>query len=123
MTVSKTTLKSRVPRKTNPIVAQTLVLAIKNEAWKPIAQILSGSTRNYAALNLGMIDKHTKLGDTVVIPGKVLASGALTKKVRICSLSISASALEQLKKTKTEYVSIAEEIAQNPKAQGIKILR
>ncbi len=123
MAISKTKLKSRVDRKTNPVVAVTLSTAIKYEPWRAVAQILSGSARNYASLNLSHIDKHTKMGDTVVIVGKVLASGELTKKVRICSLSISQGAREKLKKTKSEYVSILQEINANQKAAGIKLLR
>ncbi|MBU0977901.1 MAG: 50S ribosomal protein L18e [Nanoarchaeota archaeon] len=121
--LSKTKLKSRVQRKTNPVLVETLQAAIKNPAWKPVANILSSSTRKYSSLNLFEIDKETKAGDTVIIVGKVLSNGELTKKVRICALSISEKAQEKLKSTKSEIVSILEEITKNPKAEGIKILR
>ena len=69
------------------------------------------------------INAHTKEGDTVVIPGKVLSKGELTKKIRLCALGISEVAREKLKKTKTEYATILEEIKKNPRAEGIKVIK
>jgi len=122
--VSKTKIKSRIKRKTNTELAETISLAAKAaKPWMEVAKILSGPTRKYSSLNLSDIEKQTEIGDTVVVPGKVLSKGELTKKVRICSISISQSAREKLKKTKSESVTILEEIQKNPKAQGVKILR
>lgn len=121
--LSKTKLKLRVGRKNNPSVVDTLGLAIKNPAWKEVAALVSGPTRRYSSKNLFEIDAETKLGDTVVIVGKVLSKGELSKKVRICSLSISERALEKLKGSKSEFVSIAEEIEKNPKMEGVRVLR
>lgn len=74
-------------------------------------------------MNLKDIEKVTTEGDTVVVPGKVLGSGNVNKKVRICALNFSESAKEKLKESKGEIVTIIEEIKKNPKAEGIKILR
>ena len=40
----------------------------------------------------------------------------------MCALGFSLAAREKLKKTKSEVVSINEEIKKNPKAEGIRIL-
>ena len=69
------------------------------------------------------IENKTEVGDTVVILGKVLAKGEVTKKIRICALSFSEKARERLKKSKSESLTILHEIKINPKAEGIKILR
>jgi len=121
--LSNTKLKIRVKRKTNPLVNETINLANKNEDWKSLARVLSGPSRKFSAVNLRTIDLNTKAGDTVLIPGKVLSSGDLTKKVRIVSLSISRDARDKLAKTKSEHASILDEIKINKKAEGIKILR
>jgi len=123
MKFSQTKLKSRIAKKTNPVLVETLQAARKNSAWSEVARLLAYPTRKYISKNLFEIDKETKAGDTVVIVGKVLSKGELTKKVRICSLSISEKAKEKLKPTKSEIVSILEEINKNPKAEGIKVLR
>ena len=121
--VSKRTIKFRVRRKTNPAIAEVTRAALKNTAWAKVAQMLSGPTRLYSSVNLSQIDKETKAGDTVVIIGKILAKGSLTKKLRLCALSISKSAESRLSETKSQFVPLIEEINKNPKAEGIKLIR
>lgn len=120
--ISKTGLKARARRKTNPELVQTISLAIKNSHWREIAKILSGSTRKHSQVNLSEIDKHSAAGDTIIVPGKVLSKGELTKRIRICALSISSEAKEKLKSTKSEFAYLAEEIRKNSEAEGIKII-
>ena len=121
--LSKTKLKNSASRKTNPILSETIFKARKNPNWIAMSKILASSTRNQTTLNLFQIDKQTTTGDTVVVLGKVLSKGELTKKLRICALAISETALEKLKKSKSEFVYLGDEISKNPKAEGIKLLR
>ena len=122
-TISKTKLKKHLRRKTNPSLTMTIFLAKKHKPWLPVAKLLAGSTRKHSSVNLTDIEKQTTTGDTVLIPGKILSKGDITKKVRICALGFSAMAKEKLKKTKSEAVSIMDEIKINPKAEGLKIIR
>ena len=121
--LSKVKLKKRLSRKTNYELAETISAAKNLHEWSHIAKIISSSTRKQSAINLFEINAHTKEGDTVVIPGKVLSKGELTKKIRLCALGISEVAREKLKKTKTEYATILEEIKKNPRAEGIKVIK
>ena len=123
MTISKTKIKGRTKAKSNDGLQETIRLALKNKAWFKIAQILSASTRQYSSVNLGQIDKVSKQGEIIVVPGKVLSSGSLTKKVRIASLGISAEAKDKLKETKSEYLYLAKEIQSNVKAEGVRVIR
>lgn len=120
--ISKTHVKTKALRKTNPGLQAVILAARKQPAWLPLAHRLSGPTRLFATLNLDHIDVHTKAGDTVLIAGKVLGTGTLTKKVRVVALSFSASARTKLKATKSEAVTLLEEIQANPKAEGVKVL-
>lgn len=122
MEISKTKIKFNAKRKTSPAVTQALNIALKNKAWLKVAKMLSSPTRKFSKINLSEIDKVTSEGDTVVIVGKVLSNGNLTKKVRICALGFSKSTLDKLKKVKGEPVSIFDEIKKNPKGEGIKLL-
>lgn len=123
MVASKTTIKHRTRNKTNPQIIEIVRLALKQKAWHTIAQAVSNSTKNYSSVNLKEIERQTKMGDIVIVIGKVLSSGNLTKKIRICSLGISKEAREKLKESKSEFASIADEIKKNPKAEGIKLIR
>ena len=121
--ISKTKLKERIHRKTNPNLAAAISSVSKNPAWMKLAKLISMSTKKHASINLSDIDKQASIGDTILIVGKVLSVGEITKKIKICSFGISNEALEKLKKTKSEWISIADEIKKNPKAEGIKIIR
>ena len=121
--ISERKLKERTRKKTNPLVVETINAAAKNKSWYGVRRILSASTRKLPSVNLFEIDKETTEGDTVDVPGKVLSKGEIGKRVRVCALSFSESAREKLKESKSEVVSILEEIKKNPKAEGIKIIK
>lgn len=122
-TISITHIKKKANRKTNTILAETILAARKQKQWLKIAHILSGATRKYSSVNLNEINSQAKEGDTLLILGKVLSLGNLTKKLRISALSISHSANEKLKASKSKFVSILDEIKENPKMEGVKIIK
>lgn len=119
---SKTKIKLHARKKTNPELVEIILLARKNENWLEIAKILSSSTRKQPAVNLSEINKNSKIGDTIIIPGKVLSKGNIAKKIKLCAFSISEQAREKLKETKSEFIPLIEEISKNKKAEGIKII-
>lgn len=123
METSKTRINKKLKRKTSSELVETIIAANKLKPWIKISNKISCPRRKQASVNLNKIDKETKEGDTVVIPGKVLGKGNLSKKVRVAALYFSEGARKKLKEKKCEVVSIKEEIKVNPKAQGLKILR
>jgi large subunit ribosomal protein L18e len=88
-----------------------------------ISNLISRPKRKEIKINLEIIESETKEGDTVVVPGAVLGKGDITKKIRVCALKFSKTALEKLKKSKSETVTILEEVKKNPEAKGIKLLK
>jgi large subunit ribosomal protein L18e len=123
MAMSQTRIKTHLKSKTNPELVQTINMARKESAWLMISRILAGSTRNHSSVNLNQIQRNSEEGKTVVIPGKVLGNGDLTKKVKVVALSFSSSAEIKLKKLKVDYSTIAEEIKKNPKAKEVQIIK
>lgn len=121
--ISKTKINRKLERKTNPELIENIFLAKKNNSWKEIAHLISYPRRKQISKNLDEIEKISKEGDTIVVPGKVLGNGDVSKKIRIVALGFSGQAREKLKRKKCELVSIKEEIKVNPKAQGIKVLK
>lgn len=115
-------LRKNIGKKTHPLLVETLIAARKHKAWHALAHLLAASTRQQASVNLGYLDAHTKEGDTIIVTGKVLGTGQISKKIRICALAFSASAHHKLKAAKAETASVLEEIKKNPKAEGIRVL-
>jgi large subunit ribosomal protein L18e len=120
--ISKTKIKKNIKRKTSPLTIEVLSEARKHKFWLPLAKIISGPTRRHSALNLDEINKQVNVGEIAVVPGKVLGVGEITKKIKICALSFSSSALDKLKKSKMDYSLLNEEIKKNHEAKGVKIL-
>ena len=117
--ISKTRLDRKLKRKTNKYLVETIILAKKKKNWLEVANLLTGKI----AVNLDKIEKESKEGDTIVVPGKVLSMGKLSKKIRVAAINFSEAAKEKLKNAKCELVSLEEEIKKNPEAKGVKTVR
>ena len=76
--------------------------------WKRIAKDLLKPTRIRRVVNLKKINQHTKSGETIVVPGKVLGIGDLNHKLTIAAYQFSDSALKKIKESKSEALSIKE---------------
>lgn len=120
---SKTKISKQLERKNNPLLVETLLAAKKNSKWNEVASILSYPKRKKIQINLREIDKESKAGETIVIPGKVLGDGEIDKKIKIVALNFSERAKEKLSKAKCEVLSILDEIKKNPEAKGFKVLK
>ena len=123
MTKSKTKIEKQTLKKRNPEMVETIRAAKKKEKWIKIAGILSGPRRKMPSLNLTEIDKGSKEGDTIVVPGKVLSQGEINKKIKVVALGFSEKAREKLMKSKSDPTTISEEIKKNPDAKGVRVLR
>jgi large subunit ribosomal protein L18e len=123
MIKSKTKIKKQIKNKTNEKLAELILEANKNEKWREIAGILSGPLRKKIEINLDKLDKLTKENEKVLIPGKILAMGNISKKIKIIALNFSEKAKEKLIKSGCEVSDIYNEIKFNPDAKGFKVLK
>jgi len=114
--------------KTNPTLI-ALIQELKKQAnendapiWKDIASRLEKSSRNWPEVNLDRISRYTGEKETAIIPGKVLSTGNLTKKVSIAAWSFSEKSQEKIKSAGGKYMSIEELLKSNPKGKDVRIL-
>jgi len=120
--------RERVERKTNP----QLVALIKDlcgetrergsPVWRDIAMRLSGPTKKRAAVNLSKIEKYAKKNEVIVVPGKLLGTGIITKPVTVAAYTFSRSAREKLESAGGKALTIRELMAQKPDGSGIRIM-
>ena len=116
-------------RKTNPRIV-SLILTLKERAnanaapiWKDIARRLEMPSRNYAAVNISKINRHTAKDDVLLIPGKVLGAGLLDHPVTVAALNFSESAAKKITEAGGKCLSLEEIMEANPKGSGIRIFR
>lgn len=93
---------------------------LKEPVWHRIAEELTGSARKGREVNLSDINRCAN--GTVLVPGKVLGTGDLTKKVDIAALKFSKAAREKIAKAGGKPMTISELAKQNPKCSNVKIM-
>ena len=90
--------------------------------WKTLAERLSSSRKNRCSVNIQKINRCTKDGDTVVVPGKLLGDGVLDHKVVVAAFNFSESAKKKIESSGGKIMSIPELVKKNPKGSNVVII-
>ncbi len=106
------------------LIVELKKASIENDAkiWKVVAKYLEGSSSKRPEVNLSKIDKYAKEGEIVLVPGKVLGMGNLTKKLTICAYGYSSSALLKIQENGSSIISLSDLIKKNPKGSKVRLL-
>lgn len=94
----------------------------EKEIWKKAARELSKPTRRRPSVNVSKIEEYVNDGETVLVPGKVLGSGHLSKKVGVAAFAFSGSAKALIEKSGGKPMSIEELMKANPDGKNVRIL-
>ncbi len=87
-----------------------------------LAKELEKPTRRTRVVNLIKLEKFSKDDEIVIVPGKVLANGEITRKVRVAAKSFSQSAVEKIKSQNGEVMTFNDLLNMNIKGQKIRII-
>lgn len=90
--------------------------------WRYVAEKLGVPSKKRPAVNLSKINRYTREGDVVIVPGKVLASGILDHKVKIAAASFSSKALIKIREAGGEPLHILDLLRENPRGSNVKII-
>jgi len=115
-------------KSTNPEL-QTVIRFLRKKArdsnapiWWDVADHLSSSRRRRIAVNLSRLNRHTRVKETVVVPGKVLGAGKLDHSISVAAFSFSTQARLKISKARGKCLSISELLEANPKGGNVKIM-
>jgi len=118
----------RRSKKTNPNLV-TLIQHLKDASrvheapvWRDIALRLEGPMCNWAEVNVGKINRYADEKDLLIVPGKLLGSGEIAKKVTVAAYRFSGQAREKITKAGGQNMSIEEFVAKYPKGSNVKIM-
>lgn len=105
------------------IILRLKEIAINNNSdfWKKVASQLEKSHRKRLVVNIYKIDKLSKDSEIVVIPGKVLGTGELSKPLTVAAYLFSHTAFGKIS-SKGSCLSLLELAEKNPKGEGLKII-
>jgi len=90
--------------------------------WRDVAELLTRPTRKRVSVNLSKINRYSENGDTVIVPGKVLGSGSLTKKIKIAAFSFSEKAIEKIEASGSKYITIDQLLDEGVKPSDVKLI-
>lgn len=116
--ISKSKIEKRMKQKKDPMLVETIIKLKKTNP--EVAKELAKPKRKWPSINLKEIDMVK--GD-VLIAGKILSAGDLTSSKKIVAWSVSEKALEKIKDSKSNFVTIIEEMEKNPKLNGFDIIK
>ncbi len=113
--------------KTNPRLTD-LIAELKStsretdaDVWRAVADRLEKPRRNHAEVNLGRIERYAREEETVVVPGKVLGSGALQKNVTVAAVDFSSSAKTKIDQV-GESVPLERLLEENPEGSDVRVI-
>ena len=95
----------------------------KNEApiWSKIADLALKPSSSKRTVNLTRINKITKEGDVLFVPGKVLGTGSLSHKITLSSFSISRTAVTRIIESGGNIMTHSDIIKKFPTGKGVII--
>jgi large subunit ribosomal protein L18e len=118
----------RETKSTNPEIVQ-LIRFLKKQSkekdagiWLVVAEHLAKPSRQRVAVNLSKINRVTEKSETIIVPGKILASGTLDHALTVAAFDASDKAKEKLVAAKAKYMTIAELVEKNPQGSNVRII-
>ena len=115
-------------RKSNSDLINTISLlkeaSRKNDApiWKSIAKKLEGPNRNWPIVNISKIEYNISKNGKVVIPGKIMGSGNLSKKVTVSAYSFTRTAIQKIEKAGGKCMIFNDFIKKNPTGKDVVVI-
>jgi large subunit ribosomal protein L18e len=112
----------------NPLLRRTLVLlerAGKKEkasVWSVASEMLSRPASLKVEVNLGRISRMAKDGEAIFVPGKVLGSGLIDKKVTLGAFVFSSSARSKIQAAGGSALSVDQFVKKFPDGSGVKLV-
>jgi len=118
-------------RRTGPtnITLRTLIKELRKAAnkykapvWDYVADILERPSRSRVAVNVSKLERVASPNDVVVVPGKLLGAGNISKKVVVAAYSFSPKAVEKVRNAGGQVMSIKDLVRVNPRGSGVRVV-
>ena len=120
--------KKQISRKSNSELVKTIdelrKASRENDApiWKSIAKKLEGPSRNWPVVNISKIEHIVSKNGKAIIPGKIMGSGTLSKKVTVSAYSFTRSATEKIENAGGKCMIYNEFIKKNPTGKDVVVI-
>ncbi len=90
--------------------------------WGSVADRLERARHQVVPLNVGRLDRLAAAGDTIAVPGKLLAAGPLSKRVTVGAFAYSTEARAKVHAAGGTALSLHELVKARPDGAGVRLL-
>ena len=104
------------------LLTELEVTARESRFWHRVVKDLKRPSRQRKTVNLYKIARYARQGETILVPGKVLSVGEITKPVEVAAINFSAEAKKKITAARGKAFSIKELFQQNPQGKKVRIL-
>ena len=87
--------------------------------WKAVYELIDVAKRKGRKVNVAKLERLVPEGAYVVVPGKVLGGGIITKSVMVGALDFSSSAVEKIKKANGKAIYLDRFIKRYGRKEGL----
>ncbi len=90
--------------------------------WASVADRLERARHQVTPVNVGHLERLTDAEETVIVPGKLLADGPLTKRLTVAAFAYSAGARSKIHAAGGSALSLRDLIKSHPDGAGVRLL-
>jgi large subunit ribosomal protein L18e len=118
----------RTMLKGDPELVRTLIelrkAARRHEApiWAAVAERLGRGRHTVPPVNVGDLQRLAAADETIIVPGKLLSQGEITKPLTIAAYRWSGTAAAKVEKAGGRTITIRELLHTKPDGAGVRII-
>ncbi len=101
----------------------TSLMKTNKPIWRKVAYELSKPRRQKVEVNVSKVEQYATEDATILVPGKVLGSGTVSKKITVAAFSFSTKAKGMINEAGGKAISIESLHKSNPEGKGVMILK
>ena len=122
MTALKITKANKLLRSSIVLLERKARSEPKPAIWREAARYLASGTVTWPEVNVGRL---ARLGDAtaVFVPGKVLGTGNIEKKLNVGAFSFSASARSKIEKAGGKTFTVEDFVKKYPEGSGVALVK
>jgi len=113
----------------NPVLRRTAVMLEKASKkqkapiWDEASSLLSNPAKTRVEVNLGRISRIAEDGEALFVPGKVLGTGTMERKVIVGAFAFSAGARSKIEASGGSALSVEQFLKKYPKGNGVTLVK
>ena len=90
--------------------------------WRKTAILLEKSSQNWPSINVSRLEYNAKGNEKIVVPGKLLGAGSISKKITVGAYSFSNAAKVKIEAAGGTCIGLDEMAKKNPKGSGLRLM-